>query len=119
MRVAAPIKVSIFAFAFLFRLNIYVTLGRRIGVSLSLHRHSLRLPYEGLSKAVAGISVFAAVYLHPDPRRLEPLRQLYGLVVILKITEGVCQAHAPGRAYLGKAQGVGFALQQPIDGDHG
>src|SRR5580658_3035009 len=119
MRVSAPIKVSIFAFLSLFRLNIYVTLGRGIGVSLSLHRHSLRLPHEGLSKAVAGISVFAAVNLHSDPRRLETLRQLYGLVVILKVTEGVCQAHAPGRAYFRKAQHAGFALQQPVEGDHG
>src|SRR5580658_10592114 len=94
MRVLAPIKVSIFAFLLCFRLNIYTTLARRIGAGLGFDRHSLRLPNEGLSKTVAGVPVSAAVNLDAHTRRLEPLRQLYGFIVILKVAEGVCQAGA-------------------------
>src|ERR1700722_9200238 len=122
MRVLAPIKVSIFAFLLCFCLNIYTILsGRGLVRSgpdcLGFHGHSLRLPYEGLPKSVPGILVFAAVNLDADARRLESLRHLYDLVIVLKVTKGVCQAVAPARGYLLKAQAGGFALQQTIDGE--
>src|ERR1700722_15074253 len=104
IRVFAPIKVSTFAFLVCFCLNIYITLARRIGAGLRFHRHSLGLPHESLSKTVAGISVFAAVNFDAHAGRLEPRRQLYGFVVILKVAEGVCQAHAPCRRHLRECQ---------------
>src|SRR5882724_2473792 len=103
IRVLGPIRVSTVAFLLCFCLNICLTLGR-IPASLGFHRHSLRLPNEGLPKTVAQVSVFAAVNLDPDARRLETLRQLNGFVVILKVTEGVCQADTPVRRHLAKSQ---------------
>src|SRR6266403_5597559 len=119
IRVLGPIKVSILAFLLCFCLNICLTLGRSIAACLGFHRHSLRLPNESLTKTVAQVSVFAAADLDSDARRLESLRQLYGFVVILKVTEGVCQANAPVRRYLAETQARRLAPLQPIDGDHG
>src|SRR5882757_444381 len=120
IRVFGPIRVSTVAFLlwFLLCLNICLTLGR-IAACLGFHRHPLRLPNEGLPKTVAHVSVAAAVNLHLDARGLEPLRQLYGFVVILKVTEGVCQADAPVRRHLAESQAGRFAPLQPLDGDHG
>src|ERR1700733_14022492 len=108
MRVRAPIKVSIFAFLLCFCLNIHITFGRSGAGRLGFHRHALRLPNEGLPKTVSGILVFAAVNLDPDTRRFESLRHLDRFVVVLKVTEGVCQAVAPAWGYLLKSQAGGF-----------
>ena len=50
-------SVSISAFLLGFGLNICFTLGRNIAVRLGFHRHSLRLPDEGLPETVTGISL--------------------------------------------------------------
>src|ERR1700722_8500548 len=91
MRVFAPIRVSTFALLFGFCLNICLTLDRRIGAGLGFHRHSLCLPDERLSETVADIFISAAVNFDSHACRLEPRRQLNGLVVVLKVAEGVCQ----------------------------
>src|SRR5277367_3523340 len=117
MRVLAPIKVSILAFLLCFCLNIYSTLGRRRAARLGFHGHSLRLPNESLTKAMTAIAVSAAVNLEPDAGRLEPLRQLYEFVVILKVTKGVCQADAVVWRDLRESQARRLALQQAVDGN--
>jgi len=97
IRVLGPIKVVDTRVLSLFLFEHLRHPFRRIPACLGFHRHSLRLPNEGLTETVAQVSVFAAANFDPDARRLEPLRQLYGFVIILKVTEGVCQADAPVR----------------------
>src|SRR6202161_3754323 len=101
MRVLAPISVSI-SFLFGFGLNICLTFARNIAVRFRFHRHSLRLPDEGLPETM--IDIPAAMNLDAHARRLKTLREFDGLVVLLKVLEGVCQADAKVRRDLRIAQ---------------
>src|ERR1700735_5242882 len=103
IRVFAPISVSISAFLLGFGLNICFTLARNIAVRFRFHRHALRLPHERLPETMIGIPT--AVNLDTHARRLKSRRQFYGLVVFLKILEGVCQADPAVRRDLRVAQG--------------
>src|SRR5258708_39497566 len=109
IRVFGPIRVSTVAFLLwlLLCLNICLTLGR-IAACLGFHRHPLRLPNEGLPKTVAHVPVAAAVNLHLDTRGLEPLRQLYGFVEILKVSEGVYKDDTTVRRHTSQSIAVRF-----------
>src|ERR1035438_5100913 len=117
MRVLAPIKVSILARLFGLRLNIHTTLRQIAAVCVGFNRHPLRLPDECLSKTVARVS--AAVNFYPHAGRFETRRQSYGFVIILEVSEGVCQADASTRRQFRETEAPRLAVQQAVDHERG